>query len=380
MGAGTARVGAAAYRSTGVTSTPDGRAARRLRRAPGWSPAARRWAALVAVTVAVSAGGALVHVTSSWGAAGPDAARHQAPGASTGGTGPAPAAGTEDPAPASSSSESSSASSAPPASASRSVAASSPWTAAVQTSTGGGMRTSAPGSAEAAGAALPVGDLPGWRQVFTDGFDTDVPEGSFTSSAYGQRWHAYDGFPDTFGVGEYSDDVLSVSGGALRMRWHTRDGVPLVSGIVPLVDGRWGGHVGGRYSVRFRAEQPSHGYSAAFLAWPDSNTWADGEVDFAEGALDGGVRAYHHCPGDPESHCGSAETTAPWDEWHVATAEWTHSGVTYSLDGVRLVRSTDVPVDPMHVVLQGYVRPGWDAGRDAVVQVDWISIWYPDGG
>nr|WP_255479876.1 glycoside hydrolase family 16 protein [Quadrisphaera sp. RL12-1S] len=163
------------------------------------------------------------------------------------------------------------------------------------------------------------------------------------------------------------------------MRWRTQGGVPLVSGIVPLVDGRWGGHVGGRYSVRFRSEAPSSGYNAVFLLWPDANAWNQGEVDFAEGALDGGVRAYHHCPGHPEVPCASAETTAGWGQWHVATVDWTATDVTYSLDGVRLLRSTDVPTDPLHLVLQGYVRPGWDTTRDAVVQVDWVSVWYPDG-
>ncbi|MGQ7294849.1 glycoside hydrolase family 16 protein [Quadrisphaera sp. KR29] len=255
------------------------------------------------------------------------------------------------------------------------------WTAAVHTRSTSGVRASSRDSAAAASAALPAGDLPGWRQVFTDGFDDDVAEGAFTSSGYGDRWHAYDGFPDTFGVGAYSDDLLSVSGGALQMRWHTQDGVPRVSGLVPLVDGRWGGHVGGRYSVRFRASAgPAHGYNAAFLVWPDSNVWAQGELDFAEGALDGGVRAYHHCPGDPQAHCASAESTAPWEEWHVATLEWTERSVTYSLDGVRLMTSTDVPVDPMHLVLQGYVSQGYDPARDATVQVDWVAVWYPDGG
>lgn len=337
--------------------------------------------AVTAGAVALSAAGALVHVATSWGAQGPAAARSSTAAAASPGAGAAAGAGggaqsspsPDAGAPAVSASSSPSAAGAAPA------AASSSWRASVQTPTTGGVRTSAPGSAQAAGAALPVGDLPGWRQVFTDGFDTDVPEGSFTSSSYGARWHAYDGFPDTFTVGEYSDDVLSVSGGALQMRWRTEGGVPLVSGIVPLVDGRWGGHVGGRYSVRFRSEAPSQGYNAVFLVWPDSNTWDEGELDFAEGALDGGVRAYHHCPGDPEVPCASAETTAPWGEWHVATVEWTPSGVTYLLDGVRLLRSSDVPVDPMHLVLQGYVRPGWDATRDAVVQVDWVSVWYPAG-
>src|SRR5437660_700572 len=43
---------------------------------------------------------------------------------------------------------------------------------------------------------MPVGDIPGWHQIFTDDFTTDVPLGSFPD-AVSDKWSDYpDGWPD----------------------------------------------------------------------------------------------------------------------------------------------------------------------------------------
>lgn len=46
------------------------------------------------------------------------------------------------------------------------------------------------------GQAMPVGDLPGWKQVFTDDFTADAAQGSF-STVYGSKWTSYHNFSDT---------------------------------------------------------------------------------------------------------------------------------------------------------------------------------------
>jgi len=51
-------------------------------------------------------------------------------------------------------------------------------------------------------ARLPVGDLPGWKQVFREDFSSgDVPVGAFPGPAYEANWSAgyKDGTPDTAG-------------------------------------------------------------------------------------------------------------------------------------------------------------------------------------
>ncbi|GGH98149.1 hypothetical protein GCM10007170_30030 [Arthrobacter liuii] len=52
------------------------------------------------------------------------------------------------------------------------------------------------------GVAMPVGDLAGWKQVFTEDFTSgEVPIGAFPGPAYDAKWSAnyLDGTPDTAG-------------------------------------------------------------------------------------------------------------------------------------------------------------------------------------
>ena len=70
--------------------------------------------------------------------------------------------------------------------------------------------------AAAATTSLPVGNLPGWKQIMAEDFTTSVALGSFPTSSYARRFFAYTGGTDTFGHGRYdAKRVNSVSGGAL---------------------------------------------------------------------------------------------------------------------------------------------------------------------
>jgi len=236
---------------------------------------------------------------------------------------------------------------------------------------------STPGwTAPAVDAAMPVGDLPGWKQIFTEDFTTDLPEGRFPGAAYRDRWLGYDGFEDFSSSFTYATkDVVSVHDGTLDMRVRTEDGVPLGAGIAALVngDGSWGGRTYGRYSVRFRSV-PTRQWGAAFLVWSDVDDWDDGEIDFAEGRLDGTVDQHNHRPDDPSVNDLSVRTGAAWTDWHVATAEWTPDGVTFLLDDVVTGRSTASPDQPMHLVLQtisNHVVPPADATGNLLV--DWVT-------
>jgi len=229
------------------------------------------------------------------------------------------------------------------------------------------------------GSSMPVGDLPGWRQVFTEDFDQDVPLGSFPGDTYGDRWGGYEGIQDTAEEGTYSNRrVVSVRDGVLDMHLRTEDGTPLVAAPAPLVDGEWGGQLYGRYSVRFRAD-PVAGYKTAWLLWPDSDQWADGEIDFPEGKLDGEMYAANLRVGYPGEFDLKTDGIATYDDWHIATTEWTPTGVTFYLDG-REVGSSDVsPSTPMHWMLQTETTfkkpPPASAGH---VEVDWVTIYEMD--
>ena len=150
---------------------------------------------------------------------------------------------------------------------------------------------------------MPVGNLPGWRQVFADDFRTAVPLGRFPA-AVSQRWWAYPtSYHDTSNHGTYDPGrTTRISGGLMRIHLYTAGGRARVSAPVPRIPGtasRSNGSPGGlrygRYSVRFRADPVPGDYKTAWLLWPDSGRWpADGEIDFPEGNLDRDHRAYVH--------------------------------------------------------------------------------------
>jgi glycosyl hydrolase family 16 len=224
---------------------------------------------------------------------------------------------------------------------------------------------------------MPRGDLPGWRQVFTDDFDVDAPLGGFYDDPhYDERWSGYEDLQDTSGAGTYrTNDVLSVSDGVLDMWLRTEDGVPLAAAPVPLVDGVWGGQLYGRFEVRFRAD-PVAGYKMAWLLWPDSDVWAEGEVDWPEGPLDGEMYAANLQVGSPGEFALVTDPVAPFGDWHVATTEWTPDGVTFFLDGEQVGSSDVSPSTPMHWVLQTETAGGTPpAESEGHVQVDWVAIY-----
>lgn len=236
-------------------------------------------------------------------------------------------------------------------------------------STGGGGTTAAP-----SGVAAPLGNLPQWRQVFVDDFTTPVARGAFPGP-YASRWLSYHGFPDTRRGGDYNQGIIAVANGALEMNLHSVNGRAQVAAPVPLVNGRWGGQTYGKFSVRFKSDSLP-GYHAAWLLWPDSENWNEGEIDFPEGDLGGQIEGYVHCIGNPSANCGWTHTGTPFTGWHTADIEWTPQRVTFTLDGRQVLTSTHVPHTPMHWVLQ--TESGSSRVDPAVagkVQIDWVSIY-----
>ena len=196
------------------------------------------------------------------------------------------------------------------------------------------------------GEAMPVGDLPGWRQIFTDNFATPVPLGSFPA-AVSSKWTAYSGFTDTYHNGTYDPaKVISIANGVMTMHLHTENGVHLVSAPIPIIPGTkaYQGQTYGRYAVRFRAD-PVAGYKTAWLLWPDDDNWQEGEIDFPEGNLDGQIDAFMHHRGSPQTQ-EAYPTSVTYNDWHTAVVEWTLSSVKYILDGNVIGNDTIPPYCP----------------------------------
>jgi hypothetical protein len=251
-------------------------------------------------------------------------------------------------------------------------------TIAEQLPSGSGSKASgqpSSGSAE----AMPVGDLPGWKQNFTEDFSKPSRLGEI-GEVYGEAMRGYDGFSDTSKRGTYTPDrVLSVSDGILDFFLHTEtvDGITRPRVATPVLND-YKGQTYGRYSLRFRADAID-GYKVAFMLWPSSDRWAEGEMNFPEGRLNASISAYSHCVGDnPGDNCLAAFTGISWQDWHVATTEWTPSGVTFFLDGRRLGTATGegVPSTKFRWTLQTETEIGGDGTPPSAaghVQVDWAT-------
>ena len=243
---------------------------------------------------------------------------------------------------------------------------------------------------------MPVGDLPGWHQVFVEDFLDDAPIGSWPGTTYAPRWDFYpDCWHDTSGVGfYYPERVVSVAGGILAKYLHSEqmndvcgvdDTRPLVAALVPRLPSPM---TSGKYTVRFRADALQN-FKTAWLLWPDSNRGSEGEIDFPEGELDGTIAAFLHYKDNTSSTQQQVfNTSATYTAWHTASIEWvvddpdSNGSVTFILDGQTIGTSTTrVPNTPMHWVLQTETCPSHcqpQAMTAGNAQIDWVVAYTRD--
>lgn len=237
--------------------------------------------------------------------------------------------------------------------------------------------TTAPPATGPSGEPLPVGDLPGWRQVFTDDFTGTALDTS--------RWWDYDAgteIVNSEGRGFYdSSRVVSVSDGGLHFDLHMEGGVGYSAVLSPELPTQ----SFGRYSVRFRSSTGA-GSKFVWMTWPDSDVWEDGEINFAEDdAADGGqqsITAFNHYVGSPREQDGFG-VEADITQWHTATMEWVPGAVRFFFDGELFGTSTTrTPTAPMHFLLQteicSYTPTCPDPDSHQIVDVDWVSVYAYD--
>lgn len=254
-------------------------------------------------------------------------------------------------------------------------------------------------STDSAVHRLPKGDLPGWKQVFREGFDKgDVPIGAFPGTAYSAKWSAgyKDGTPDTAGQrgaksGYYPSKVLSVKNGMLVWYLHSENGTSMGAAPSPKIPHnsatppgakkllpRHNSLLYGRISVRFKADTV-RGFKTAWLLWPDSGVWPrDGEIDFPEGDLSKPFYGAVHKKGNDPWDTDVFRSHTTFADWHVATIEWSPGKVEFFLDGRSLgAGTTATPNTPMHYILQTESCLPFCPSPKATghVYLDWIAIW-----
>jgi hypothetical protein len=255
---------------------------------------------------------------------------------------------------------------------------------APQTCGGGGTANVCGGSTNPSGQAMPVGDIPGWRQIFTDDFNVNVPLGSFPS-AVAAKWSAYPYPWSTLGGYYYPEKVISQHEGVMDFWLHNEGGQWLMAAPMPRINGpapASQNQLYGRYAIRFKADALS-GYYAAWLLWPQSGVWPrDGEIDFPEGGLTGYIHGFMHRQGGTSGGDQDAySTTVPFTGWHTAVIEWGPTACRFILDGVVIGTSTSrIPNTPMHWVIQTTTSPSGlpPAGTQGHLVIDWVTVYAPN--
>jgi len=229
----------------------------------------------------------------------------------------------------------------------------------------------------------------GWAYSYGQDFTTPAPIGSF-SRLYGKSWAGYVGVRnDTSRNGSYQPDkVLSVANGQLDMAlgYEASTGQFNVASPFPTppagVNGGSIDYLGMRTSIRFTSSGPIPGYKTAWMLWPGSWNWNDGEIDFPEGPLDGGIGGFAH-----QANTGNPQLNTLWmhspntfyDGWHTATTEWIPGkSVEFFLDGVSVGKTTShVPTKPMHWALQTETKLGTTpppTTSKGNIKIDWLTV------
>ena len=238
---------------------------------------------------------------------------------------------------------------------------------------------------------MPTTDLPGWKLVWSEDFDTDCEEGQFPDGY--PTINVYpDTYPDTSKRGRYDPTIISCHGSVLRKRIHTTpDSVHHVAAILPKLssDGKWGDVTSGRFAVRFRSDLiPT--YKMAWLLWPimgNKDPLMHGEINGPEGGLGGIIKGYMHRKGAPnpgpvdQRVFRSTQTSLLWRTFVI---EWIAGvSVTMYLDGVQLgdPETRGVPDVAMHWVLQTETaldrKIPIDPTATGNVEIDWVAVWKP---
>ncbi len=226
---------------------------------------------------------------------------------------------------------------------------------------------------------MPVGDPPGWHQVFADDFSGLALNTNL--------WRTYSGQPGGDLGGWWDPSHVAVSNGMLVLggsqdpavggRWTTA-GVSSSPGLVQTY---------GKYLVRFRFDRGA-GIAHVILLWPADNSWPP-EVDFSEDNGSGDQTDYATLHHGADNSQIQQSLSVDLTRWHTLGVEWTPGKLVYTIDGQNwsTVTSTAVPSVPMVLDIQ---TQAWACGTSTWEQcvsaatpsqvnlyVDWAVAYAP---
>ncbi|SBN61324.1 Glycosyl hydrolases family 16 [Curtobacterium sp. 9128] len=222
------------------------------------------------------------------------------------------------------------------------------------------------GSDSIAHAEVPIGNIGKFKQTFRESFSTKASARGQFAKTYAKSWQPY---PDGMGDGKYwSGTQISAHGGIMDV---TLDGKHGAAGTFGTPTGAWS-HIGGKFTVRAKASGAT-GNGAAFMLWPTSNVWSEGEIDYPEGNFEAAPVSYQHSmTAGAEFNATSASARVSWRDWHTYSIEWIpNKSVTYFVDN-RVVQTVtkDVPKTAHRYMFQ---TGNW--GATGHLNIDWVTTY-----
>lgn len=226
----------------------------------------------------------------------------------------------------------------------------------------------------------------GFTRKFEQNFDTTAAAGN----ASGQFMNVYANFfqpyneGGTVGNGAMSPrTMISAHDGVMDVKM---DGVYASAGSFGDPTGAYN-NVGGRFSIRMKT-LGGYNNGPAFMIWPSSEVWYEGELDFPESVSGrGGTQGFQDSPWihhhkmvqGQEAQAQDVNLLVSWRDWHVYTLEWyppgkgatpTTGNVRYLVDGVEVYNTTtDVPKTAHRFCFQI-----GDWGAPGNIYIDWYTI------
>jgi hypothetical protein len=222
-------------------------------------------------------------------------------------------------------------------------------------------------------STAPVGDLPGWTQVYAENFNTPA-----TAAAVENTYSHIAVYPDGSGDGKYQAENVSVANGMLQIALHYVGGQGQGAALVikPTSGDAWG-QTYGRYSARVRADYLP-GFGSAMQLWPSDDVWEHGETDYPEGDFSDQLNAYNHeVSSTPGVNSLVLNTGASWQDWHVVTTEWSPTAMKFYLDGTLIGQDTEnVSSSERNWIIQAAEHGDGSATNvTGFLQIDWVAVW-----
>jgi hypothetical protein len=189
---------------------------------------------------------------------------------------------------------------------------------------------------------MPTGNLPSWTLIHNEDFLTDFAVGQFRT-VMGSTWDTYNTFPDSSDLGTYRlDKTASVASSVLTIHCYKEAGQSTAWVGAPTP---WNGtpQLYGRYEYRFRTTPTTNSdFKMAWLLWPATNQWVDGEIDFPELTLGGNIGGFsHNVTGTPSANVLAYGGSISSQAWHRAAIEWTPASVRFLVDSAQVAITTN---------------------------------------